>query len=196
MIFIFGDSFADPCDSNYDYLWYKNLSSEKRINYGKSATGPIYTMGKVYDCIESKMINDGDKMVVMLSDPKREEHYDGMHGRMCLANYLYFLKTYSEKFKVRTIAFTCFAKMLDRKMVEGISSEYFRFVKDSLSWVSANEIGEEIPERDMRSNHFMKKNHLVLAGIIRNHFYDQKNDERWDMKTNTFYPSSEFIYDA
>lgn len=191
MIWIFGDSYADPCDSDVDYLWYKNLNDET-TNFGKSATGPIYTMSKVYSCITNDTIQRGDKMVVMLSDPKREEHYDGMHGRMCLANYLYFLKTYSEKFKVRTIAFTCFAKMLDRKMVEGIDSEYFRFVKDSLSWVSADETGEKIPERDSRSNHLGEKNHIVLAGIIRNHFYGETNMENWKQSKQ----EQEFIYDA
>lgn len=196
MIYIFGDSFAEPCASNHDYLWYKNISAEKKVHYGKSATGPIYTMGKVYECIESQYITPEDKMVVMLSDPKREDHYDGMHLRMCLANYIYFLKSYSEQYKVRIIVFTCFAKMLDPKMVENIDSFHFRFYPNSLSWISANEIGEEIPERDLRSNHFKKKNHLVLAGIIRNHFYGQTNPEIWDMKTDTFYPSSEFIYDA
>ena len=191
MIWIFGDSYADPCDSDVDYLWYKNLNDET-TNFGKAGTGPIFTMSKVYSCITNDTIQRGDKMVVMLSDPKREEHYDGMHSRMCLVNYIYFLKVYSKNFNVRTICFTCFNKDLDANMVKRVDSSWFRRYEHSLSSVSVAETGEKIPERDSRSNHLGEKNHIVLAGIIRNHFYGETNMENWKRLEQ----EQEFIYDA
>ena len=195
MIYIFGDSFAAPCKSDSSYLWYKNLSNEPQLNYGKPATGPIYTMGKVYWCLERNYFKKGDSLVVLLSNPKREEHYDGMHSRICLTNYLYFLKTLSEKISLKTIAFICFdEKRHDNSLVENLDSEWFRFYPRPLSYFSVNEIGGSIPDKDTRSNHFQEKNHYVLSGIVKNHLHGENNSEVWDLKTsNTNF--SEFIYD-
>ena len=161
MIWIFGDSYLTLVTQMFTTFGTKNLNDET-TNFGKAGTGPIYTMSKVYSCITNDKIQHGDKMVVMLSDPRREEHYDGMHSRMCLVNYIYFLKVYSKNFNVRTICFTCFNKDLDAKMVKRVDSSWFRRYEHSLSSVSVGETGEKIPERDSRSNHLGEKNHIVL----------------------------------
>ena len=140
----------------------KNLNDET-TNFGKAGTGPIYTMSKVYDCITNDKIQHGDKMVVMLSDPRREEalRWNAFTNVPCKLYLL--LKVYSKNFNVRTICFTCFNKDLDVKMVKRVDSSWFRRYEHSLSSVSVAETGEKIPERDSRSNHLGEKNHIVLS---------------------------------
>jgi len=221
MIFIYGDSFADPgpiesCNNwkKYatdedkhlkDYLWYNNLG-EETYNWGKSGAGPIYVMGKVYHCIENELIGKDDKLVVILPTPTRETHYDGMHAKMCLTNYLYFLKTYSERTERKVIAFTAF----DNVNQDNLDSKWFRYYREKmLVHVSVGErYGEKFRNRylpnefyeteyDMRSNHLGEKNHRALSVIIRNHLFDENNEENLGAGSvvPATRPQGDFIYD-
>ncbi len=203
MILIYGDSFADPgpiesCNNwkKYatdedkhlkDYLWYDNLG-EETYNWGKSGAGPIYVMGKVYHCIENELIGKDDKLVVILPTPTRETHYDETHARMCLTNYLYFLKTYSERTERKVIAFTAF----DNVNQDNLDSKWFRYYREKM--LVQVTLGAEY---DMRSNHLGEKNHRALSVIIRNHLFDENNEENLEAESvaPATLPQGDFVYD-
>ena len=94
MIYILGDSFVDN-KHNYKYSFFNQVIehfNEESINLGKEGTGPLYTMGKFKELIDLKGYNylNGDKFIILLSDPIREIRDNNPDVELLLKNIMYF----------------------------------------------------------------------------------------------------------
>ena len=188
MINILGDSFVDN-KHNYKHSFFNQVLEhfdEEYINLGKEGTGPLYTMTKFEELVNKRGYDNlnGDKFIIILSNPNRETKNKNADVEVSLKNLMY-LKGLSS-YVIPDCKF--FINNSITKLnydLNNLNSSNFYFFDTTFDSISRNEFKDTrymdcdtelnrftYPDgkvkllRDDRPNHFSRNNHNVISNII------------------------------